>query len=184
MVLEVQKSHKWDTGTEQTPVIGLGCIGGSLEGDETVIEGLKRECMEEIGCGITLRSADRTIDISPAGMRVHSKIDFNDLRPVMIWEDTGPDLIPGEKVIVFYGQTFGDPHPIDLPAILLIPLTLISKISTGICRVEDALNEGAKLNSRIDIPLEALLRPVGTLKFLYALQQNRRDLYDRLMRSI
>jgi len=67
LILEVQKSHKWRREDDGRLVIGLGCIGGALEERESPVAALQRETREEIGCGLLLRSASSTIEVSACG---------------------------------------------------------------------------------------------------------------------
>ena len=177
LVLEVRKPGKWIQRPGKPPLIGLGCIGGSLEEGESVIEALQRESREEIGCGIALRSARATVDISPSGVRVLENYLIDDLCPAMIWEaDPQDGYVPGAKVVVFVGETDGDPQPGDLPAIVLAAPALISDIGTRTMTAAEATARGAELRQRIDIPPDAELRLANTLEFVHRLMGTPHDL--------
>ena len=188
VVLEVQKQRKWAHSPEDALAIGIGCIGGSRENDETVIATLRRECAEEIACEVKLRSAEYTIDISPTGLQIYDDLTFDGLRPAMVWEDAAPGLMPelvaDVKVAVFLGMVDKQPKPVDLPAILYAPSSLICELADGDCTVGDLRSRHAKLEARIDIPPNARLEPVGTLKHLIHLRRTDPQLYKELTESI
>ena len=96
LVLEVRKPGVCEQGPGKPPLIYLGCIGGSLEAGESVIEALQREASEEIGCGLVLRSARATVDISPGGMTVVESGLIDDIGAVrdnfgLFTDPLGPD---------------------------------------------------------------------------------------------
>lgn len=177
LVLEVRKPGPWLQPAGKPPLIYLGCIGGSLEEGEAVIEALQREAREEIGCGITLHSARATVDISPGGVTVLEDCLIDDLRPAVIWEtDPRDGYVPCAKVVVFVGETDGDPQPGDLPAVVLADPALISDIGTRTVTVAEATAGGAEFRQQIDIPPDAELRLASTLKFAHSLVGTPHDL--------
>ncbi len=168
-VFEVQKAGKWLRRPGRPPVLGIGCIGGSLEPGETAIEALQREAREEINSEISLRSARETIDISPAGCRILSDFAVEGLHPAMIWEGSDPGFIPGLKVAVFLGDVDGDPSPGDLPAIVLADPRLVLEIGSGELTVGDLEGHGAEVRSKLGLPSNGNLQLQDTLRFVYDL---------------
>ena len=75
------------------PIIGLGCIGGSIEAGETPLEALHREAFEEINCSITIRPARLTVDIAPDKLTILSDFALDGVRSAMVWEVTNPTYI-------------------------------------------------------------------------------------------
>ena len=50
-IFEIQKSYKWSSSSESNILeIGIGCIGGTIENEETPIEALRREVKDRINC--------------------------------------------------------------------------------------------------------------------------------------
>ena len=177
LIFEIQKPGKWTQRPGKPRLIGMGCIGGSLEEGESVIEALQREAREEIGCDIALGSARTTVDISPNGVTVLENCLFDDLRPAAIWEtDPRNGYIPGAKVVVFVGEAEGDPQPLDLPAIVLADPSLISDIGTQTLTVAEARARGADVRQQIDMPPDGELCLASTLKFAHRLMGTPHDL--------
>jgi hypothetical protein len=143
-------------------LIGASC----LEAGETAVEALQREAVEEIGCSIRLRSADRTLRIGPRGASVVDEVWLDGYRPAIIWEGEGPDMRPGMQVAVFHGDAEGDPQPGDLPAIVIADPATIIDIGDHPTTVADLATSGAQLRTRIDLPPRGRLKLVGTLDIL------------------
>jgi hypothetical protein len=51
-----------------------------------------------------VRSAPRTAEISPAGIRVIDGVEIDGVTPAMVWEVMDPIFLVGTKVAVFLGQ--------------------------------------------------------------------------------
>ena len=57
---ELTKPKHWRHREDGATLVGLGCIGGSIEPGETILECLYREAEEEIKAGIRVESAAMT----------------------------------------------------------------------------------------------------------------------------
>lgn len=181
MVLEVRKPSKWEMNSGKPPIIGLGCIGGSIEAGETPLEALHREASEEINCSITIRPARLTADITPSKVTILSDFALDGIRPAMVWEVTNQTYIPGSKVAVFLAQVEGDPQPGDLPAIVLTDPQLILEIGNQCLTIDEARSCGAELRANIDLPANGQLRLANTLKRLYQLRETNGDLFQEFI---
>ncbi len=181
LVLEVRKPHKWERESGHPPVIGLGCIGGAAEPGETPLQALHREAMEEINCAVTVWSARTTLDLSPSGVRMLSRLDIDGIRPAMVWEVTDPTYDVGSKVAVFLASTSGDPQSGDLPAIILADPGFVSSMDLEGMSVGEARDCGAEVRANIELPSEGRLMPVNTFRHLLALRQSDPNLFDEWM---
>jgi hypothetical protein len=159
-------------------VIGIGCIGGSIEEGESPVEALKREALEEIGCSVDLRSAGRTAYIRDEAVEILPELDFCGLQPAIVWEVTDPSFQVGSNVSVFLGQADDNPQPIDLPAIILADPGVISMINFESVSVDEILKSGAEIRQNIDIPRNGRLILANTLRRLMLLHADHRELFD------
>lgn len=175
-VFEVQKPGKWVQRPGQPPLLGLGCIGGTLEPGESAIQALQREAEEEICSQISLRSALETVDVSPTARCVLTRFFIEGIRPAMIWEAAGVGYISGLKVAVFLGDVETDPTPGDLPAIVLGDRHLVLSVGSGDVTVGDLDGLGAETRARQELPLNGQLELQGTLRFLYDLHRTQHSL--------
>jgi hypothetical protein len=165
----------------QPPLIGVGCIGGSIEAGETPLQALHREAMEEITCSIELRSARLTADVSPSGIQILSNLDVEGVRPAMVWEVTNTSYIPGSKVAVFLGRVTGDAQPGDLPAIMLTEPELISLIGSKSISIDEAKDAGAEFRTNIELPTDGRLILANTLQRLQTLKTTHNALFDEFL---
>lgn len=57
---EITKPKHWWATPDGAPLAGLGCIGGSIEPGETILDCLHREAREELGADIRVMTASAT----------------------------------------------------------------------------------------------------------------------------
>ena len=181
LILEVQKSHKWRREDDGRLVIGLGCIGGALEKKESPVAALQREGREEIGCGLLLRSAGFTIEVSACGNVWTRGWTASEVRPVLIWEISKPGHIANAKVAVYLGKPDGNAEPCDLPAIAFMDIDLMLRIGSERLSVDAAISRNAEVRQREPIPQNALLELVGTPKVFHSLYSTHRDITDSII---
>ena len=168
-VFEIQKSSKWIRHRDGQLSIGMGCIGGGIEGSETPLEALKREVSEEIGCEVDLKSGSIPFSVIP-GIEV-VKFEAPDLSDGchFVWEGDEPGFIPGGKVAVYVGCPVGDIRPDDLPAVILVDSSLFFEIGKERLTIEEVIDRGGRLIEKESIPRSAHLFPVGTAELLFKL---------------
>jgi hypothetical protein len=181
LILEVQKSHKWRRANDGNLVIGLGCIGGSLEEGETPVAALQREAQEEIGCELHLRSASLTIEVSPKRNVWLRDWPASDLRPAFVWENEGPGYIPDAKVAVYLGTPERHVQPRDLPAVTIMDIELMLRLGSGRLSLDDAISSGANVQQGEPIPRNALLELVGTPKVFYDMHSNYKEIAESII---
>lgn len=117
-LFELQKPVKWRRGQNGVLRIGMGCIGGTVEEDETIEEALSREALEEIRCKIAFDRSRHPFSIDPAGAVSLLSPESVPKGVQFLWEGSDPGFIPGGKVAVYLGQAIGRAEPGDLPAIV------------------------------------------------------------------
>jgi hypothetical protein len=181
LILEVQKSHKWRRENDGRLIIGLGCIGGALEETESPVAALQREAREEIGCGLLLRSAGFTIEVSARGNVWTRGWTANDVRPILIWEVSEPGHVGNAKVAVYLGKPDGNAEPCDLPAIAFMDIDLMLRIGCERLSVDAAISGKAEVLQRETVPRSALLELVGTPKVFHSLYSTHRHITDRII---
>lgn len=180
LLFELQKQHKWRYGADGTPTIGLGCIGGRLERDESAQQALQREACEEIGCRVELRRPDKRVFIGPDLSARRLDPGEDDPLAALYWEATGSGFIPGARVAVYLGTAIGEPRPADLPAVLCLPKPVLSMLWSG-GNVEHFIRAGCWLLEREPIPRDALLEPAGTVAVLAQLHRPSPDIVEWLL---
>lgn len=77
MVFEIQKPTKWVREPGKEPGLGLGCIGGSNEENETPLQTLQREALEEIGCPLEITSTRITADIVDGAVELRDDVEID-----------------------------------------------------------------------------------------------------------
>ena len=168
LLFEVQKQQKWVERPDGKVGIGIGCIGGGLEEDESATDALQREAREEIGCDVEWVPcepaflADDRGNVAPLDEPAPEGAAF-------LWEVDRPGYIRGARVAVFLGRPIGDPRPVDLPALLTMDLTTLQVCAGADSTLEDLLACGASLRESQPIPRHSVPFPVATPEILVGL---------------
>ncbi len=181
LVFEIQKPHKWRQENDGQLVIGLSCIGGSLEEKETPVAALQREAQEEIGCRLHLRSARTTFEISPDKDIWVRDWSVSDLKPAIVWEGSDPGYIPNAKVAVYLGNLKGYAKPQDIAAVMFMDFESMLRIGSGQMQVKDIIACGAELRHHKPIPTQAQLKLVGTPDVFYNLYTTHQKIAKNIL---
>jgi hypothetical protein len=128
-----------------------------------------------------VRSAPRTADISPAGIRVIDGLEIDGVTPAMVWEVTDPIFVVGTKVAVFLGQVSGEPQPGDLPAIVITDPGLITTPGLESMSIAEVKESGAEIRERVELPGDGRFIPVNSLSRLLRLRSVEPELFNQLL---
>ncbi len=175
LLLEVVKPRHWHVDAQGITHVGLGAIGGSLEGDETLLDCLQREAREELGTPLEVLSAtetsfcadERTVSrLRPAPVAGHplpclftigknstrtAEIDAPTLAIATFWARP--------RVPVCLGDLFGT---------LTLPWDAWERIVRALPLPLEALRDvaGVRLETRGPLPERSVLAPVWTVHTL------------------
>ena len=175
LLLEVVKPRHWHVDAQGITHVGLGAIGGSLEGDETLLDCLQREAREELGTPLEVLSAaetgfcadERTVSrLRPAPVFGHplpclftigknstrtAEIDAPTLAIATFWARP--------RVPVCLGDLFGT---------LTLPWDAWERIVRALPLPLEALRDvaGVRLETRGPLPERSVLAPVWTVHTL------------------
>lgn len=179
-IFEIQKKHKWRKNNNGIYQIGVGCIGGNIENGETPHETLHREAMEEIGSKISIFHIEKpfTVD-SSFNVSFLSDSEYSS-NIFFYWHGTKETYLQN-RICTFWCGALGEPYPDDIPGILITHLnTLFTTFETN-QTLESILCRGAVLKAKEEIPREAIIFPVGTVKVLFFLYREKQDYIKMLL---
>ena len=179
-LFELQKPAKWRRQQEGV-LIGMGCIGGTVEEGETIGDALVREAFEEIGCEIACARSTRPFSIDPAGTVAPLPPQGLPEGVQFVWEGNDPGFIAGGKVAVYVGTVIGCAKPRDLPALVQLEPELFYALGQGPIAIQDVEQRGGILQEKRQIPRSAYLTPVGTASRLLALWRRYPELLQEIL---
>ena len=139
-LFEIQKSSKWERLPDDRFPIGVGCIGGWIEEDETAEQALMREVQEEIGCGVSLEKSTHPFRFGPSKT---VEMIFEEDTPagcLFLWEEQKPGYIEGAHVAVYLGAPIGQPSPGDLSGIIGLDFSQLFEMRDRNSTVQDMMD--------------------------------------------
>jgi 8-oxo-dGTP pyrophosphatase MutT (NUDIX family) len=187
-LFELTKPKSWRRRADGATVVGIGAIGGSLEADEAILDGLRREVAEEIGAGLAVRSAPQTyivherrdvhvVDLPPrpfprpALLTVSANLYRRHLRPECA-------IL---AIATFLARLEGRAELCDIYGLLRVPHAALEAVllreqisgeqlaGEPISRDELAAIPGVAWQTREPLPERAVLAPVWTVHSLQVL---------------
>ena len=177
-VFIVQNRDRWKMVASNIWESGLVGVGGKLEKGETIIECVRRECLEELDCDVELEDSNITYLVTQHSI-IEANLPANDVNPrplvIMLMERTEPGRKPYTPVFSYRGNLLRRPRPVDVSALFLGNDSVLTYLTSGPKTVEFLRQHSAQFIERISLPENLYLRPYGTvLAYLKLLQSLRR----------
>jgi hypothetical protein len=187
----LKQPHRWGKTPEGITLLPFGGIGGKLEKNELPSHSLHREAKEEVGSDVEIISSNgKAILISNEKIEkisLSTKLGQEPL-PCIIYKS--PKTEPGRKPftnVLIYGGIFlsNQIFPLDDPAILEIEPELLIEIAERPTSLKEFCQKGGRMISRIEIPSNGILKPIGTAKALYlCLKEKEKIVLPQLLRKL
>jgi 8-oxo-dGTP pyrophosphatase MutT (NUDIX family) len=187
----LKQPHRWGKTPEGIILLPFGGIGGKLEKNELPSHSLHREAKEEVGSDVEIISSNgETILISNEKIEkiyLSTKLEREPL-PWIIYKS--PKAEPGRKPftnVLIYGGIFlsNQIFPLDDPAILEIGPELLIEIAEKPTSLKEFCQKGGRMISRIEIPSNGILKPIGTAKALYlCLKEKEKTILLQLLKKL
>lgn len=174
----LQPQDRWGKDKNKNDILYFGGIGGKVKPQETLLEALRREAKEEIGCSFnllpTLGQGTPFITKEQLEIQQITATTQNPL-PAFIFQNKRSEI--GRKnytnVFVYKAELTkkDNMQPLDNPAIILIPKQILYDMENGM-PIATAQKKGIEIISKIQIPQNGILTPTPTPLALIKLHQN------------
>lgn len=164
----LKQPHRWGK-TEEGLLLPFGGIGGKLEEGELPAASLHREAIEEVGSDVDITDhlGNETILMDSESIeKISLATDLtNEPLPIIIFRS--PRAEAGRKsftnVLIYAGRfTSGEIRPIDDPALIELKADLLLQLAENPVSVKEFQEAGGKITSRINLPDDGILKPIGT----------------------
>ena len=165
----LKQPHRWGKTEEGISILPFGGIGGKLELNELPGASLHREAIEEVGSdvNITDHHGNRTILMDPESIeKISLATDLpNEPLPIIIFRSPRAEAgrKPFTNVLIYAGRfTSSEIKPIDDPALIELGADLLLQLAKKPMSVKEFQEAGGKITSRINLPNNGILKPIGT----------------------
>jgi 8-oxo-dGTP pyrophosphatase MutT (NUDIX family) len=164
----LKQPHRWGKTEEGIPILSFGGIGGKLEPNELPGASLHREAIEEVGSDvkITEHGNDAILMDSDSIQKISLTTELpNEPLPIIIFRSPRAEAgrKPFTNVLIYTGKfTSSEIRPIDDPALIELDAELLLRLAEKPISVREFRQAGGKITSRIELPDEGILKPIGT----------------------
>lgn len=164
----LKQPHRWGETGEGFPLLPFGGIGGKLEKGELPAASLHREVIEEVGLDVEIAEhGDETILVdSDSIQKIFLTTDLpNEPLPIIIFRSPRAEAgrKPFTNVLIYAGKfTSNEIKPIDDPALIELDAELLLRLAEEPMSVKGLQQAGGKITSRIELPDDGMLKPIGT----------------------
>lgn len=160
--------HRWGQTESKLPSLPFGGIGGKLEKGELPVASLHREALEEVGSDVMITGGDSGFILmdSESIERISLRTDLRDESlPIIIFRSARAEAgrKPFTNVLIYAGRfTSDDIRPVDDPALIELDEQLLLELVEKPMSVKDFQHMGGRITSRINLPSDGILKPIGT----------------------
>ena len=164
----LKQPQRWGKTDDGSPSLPFGGIGGKLEPGELPAASLHREALEEVGSDVEIidnKGEVIMMDADSINKIILSTDIPNEPLPSIIFRS--PRAEPGRKpitnVLIYFGKfTSADIKPLDDPALIELDQKLLLAMVDKPMTVKEFQQAGGKITSRIELPENGVLKPIGT----------------------
>jgi 8-oxo-dGTP pyrophosphatase MutT (NUDIX family) len=164
----LKQPHRWGKDEKGIPILPFGGIGGKLEEGELPSQSLHREAMEEVGSDVKI--IEKGNEFILMDHRSIQKISLStslkgEPLPIIIFRSPRAEAgrKPFTNVLIYLGKFLSkEIRPIDDPALIELNSDLLIEIAENPITVEEFQKAGGRITSRIDLPKNGILKPIGT----------------------
>jgi len=165
----LKQPHRWGKTEGSTAILPFGGIGGKLEPNELPGASLHREAIEEVGSDVDIadhRSNETILMDSESIEKMSLATDLpNEPLPIIIFRSPRAEAgrKPFTNVLIYAGRFISSEiRPIDDPALIEMETELLLQLAEKPMSVKEFQKAGGKITSRIDLPDDGILKPIGT----------------------
>jgi len=165
----LKQLHRWDKTEDGISILPFGGIGGKLEQNELPGASLHREAIEEVGSDVDIaehRGNETILMDSESIEKISLATDLqNEPLPIIIFRSPRAEVgrKPFTNVLIYAGRfTSSEIRPIDDPALIELEAELLLQLAEKPMSIKEFQKAGGKITSRIDLPDDGILKPIGT----------------------
>jgi len=165
----LKKTSRWGKNEQGISVLFFGGIGGKLENNELPSHSLHRESLEEVGSDIRIiHSGERAVLMDAESIRVVLMSNNIEKEPLPFMIFRSPRSEAGRKpftnILTYLGEfsSLKKIRPLDDPALIELNKGLLLETLKKDITVREFKRLGGKIQSRINLPQDGIIKPIGT----------------------
>ena len=164
----LKQPHRWSKTKKGEIVLPFGGIGGKLEKGELPSQSVHRESLEEVGSDVEIIETGKEVILideeSISQITLSTSLKKEPL-PVIIFRSprAEPERKPYTNVLIYLAKFLSkEIKPLDDPALIELNVNLLIRIGESPLTVKEFQKAGGKITSRIKLPENGILKPIGT----------------------